>query len=167
MLLKTHSGRDILRIMGEVPAGSRNDDRYWYSEKINSNMHYWATVTPRSKHDHIGVQLCGAVGQLTAKRLEPKLEAHGFSVRKDARSLVTFAKAIEFGGDGSPDVELIKSAKLELDSILFEQLPFNDVTKAHESSQLPFGQALRASLPFFVDLELPPRDGYTNDESLF
>jgi hypothetical protein len=67
MLTEAHAGADILRIIGEVPAGTRKDKRYWDSEKINVHTQYWATVTPRSKSDHVGVQFAGAVGLVSAQ----------------------------------------------------------------------------------------------------
>jgi hypothetical protein len=157
MLTVQHSGRDVLVIAGLKVAGSHNEDRYVYSERFAHARQYWATVTPRSSLDHFGIQFVGKAGEREASRYEAALEAAGFSRRRDSRANVTFARPIKFRSDGQSDAEAIRTAKRQLDEILTRTTSLSGALSSEESP-IHLIKAIRESIPFFVDLELPPRD---------
>lgn len=120
---------------------------------------YWATRLSRSKTDQFGVQFSGQLGLLKATKYIQKLTDAGFEDRDagKGKAKATFVRTIDQLRDGKPNSLKIQEAKAALDKIFspFDVLPV--VTKS-QPIQGGIVTALRGSAPFFIDLELPPRD---------
>jgi hypothetical protein len=62
---------------------------------------------------------------------------------------------------------LDQGSKQVPEDILLQQAFVEDLKDVYGDNHLPFGHALRERLPVFIDLELPPRDGFTSEDGPF
>jgi hypothetical protein len=150
----------VLEAAGEKGVYSVASGKYRFSKRCDFGGAYWATHHIRFRNDQFGVQFSDAAGLQVASRLSLLLKEAGFMDRDEGKGKgkATFVRTIAQLSDGSPDVQAIQKAKADLDRIL--NLPRSPPSNVALESGRPrsFVEEVRGSLPFFIDLELPPRD---------
>lgn len=149
----------VLKAAGVKGVYSVASGKYRFSERCDFGGAYWATHHIRFRNDQFGVLFCDAAGLKAASRLSLLLKEAGFLNRDEENGKkATYVRTIAQLADGSPDVQAIQKAKADLDRILnLPPLPpTRDVTS--ETRPRSIVEEVRGSLPFFIDLELPPRD---------
>jgi hypothetical protein len=150
----------VLEAAGEKGSYSVASGKYRFSERRDFGGVYWATHHIRFRNDQFGVQFSDPAGLRVASKLDPLFKEAGFMNRDEGKDKgkATYVRTIAQLADGSPDVEAIKKAKADLDRIL--NTPPTTRTSATQDGkrELSFVELVRGSLPFFIDLELPPRD---------
>lgn len=149
----------VLEAAGEKGVYSVASGKYRFSERRDFGGAYWATHHIRFRNDQFGVQFSDAAGLQVASKLALLLKEAGFMNRDNENGKrATYVRTIAQLADGSPDLDAIQKAKADLNRILNSNpSPSNDVT-LKERHPRSFVDEFRGSLPFFIDLELPPRD---------
>lgn len=110
----------VLAAAGEPPAIERPTRRYIHSRDRRRGVRVWATSTPRSRTDLLGLQFYGE-GLLEGERLEPALERLGFFAHSRQPQQLTFAKPVAFSSDGQIDRTAVSRVRQEIDTLLNQQ----------------------------------------------
>jgi hypothetical protein len=150
----------VLEAAGEMGVYSVASGKYRFSERCDFGGAYWATHHIRFRNDQFGVQFSDAAGLRVASKISLLLKEAGFIDRHEGKGkgVAIYVRTIAQLADGSPDIEAIQKAKADLDRILNSPpLPPTHVVTAGTRPR-SFVDEVRGSLPFFIDLELPPRD---------
>ena len=150
----------ILMSAGIKGVKSVASGKYRISEAANFGGTYWATHLVRDPRDEFGVQFSGASGLRIAEKYRHQLAMAEFIDRDHgkANGKATFVRTIVQLANGGPNVAAIQEAKADLDRIFSVPPPSIQAGGSTTTPRKSFVEAFRGSLPFFVDLELPPRD---------
>jgi hypothetical protein len=149
----------ILGAAGIKGVKSVASGKYRLSKVEDFGGAYWATHLVRDPRDEFGLQFNGIAGLKFAEKYRNKLMLFGFIDRDEGKQngKATFVRSISQLADGSPDVKAIRAAKAELDLILSQGASLSNQVGTKTAPRVSFVDAFRGSLPFYVDLELPPR----------
>jgi hypothetical protein len=112
----------VLGAAGEKPAVPEPTRRYVHSRDRKRGVRVWATTTPRTRTDLVGLQFYGeGVGE--GERLETALERLGFFAHSRQPRQLTFAKSVAFSPDGQIDRAAVSQVRKEIDSVLDQRHP--------------------------------------------
>lgn len=140
----------VLGAAGEQPAVPEPTRRYVHSRDRKRGVRVWATTTPRTRTDLVGLQFYGeGVGE--GERLETALGRLGFFAHSRQPRQLTFAKSVAFSPDGQIDRAAVSQVRREIDSVL-DQRSAVDAAPAKG-----FRQFMLASPLAEIDLPDPQR----------
>ena len=140
----------VLGAAGEESAVPNPTRRYVHSRDHRRGVRVWATTTPRSRTDLVGLQFYGE-GRNEGERLEPVLERLGFFAHSRQPRQLTFAKPVAFSPDGQIDRAAVLRIRQEIDSVLErpESLP--------SSARSPSFRAFMLASPL-AEIDIPETD---------
>jgi hypothetical protein len=158
--LETFPADLILSAAGIKGIKSVASGKYRLSEVAEFGGAYWATHLVRDPRDEFGVQFSGIAGLELAEKYGRQLLEAGFVDRDKGKGngKATFVRSIIQRVDGSPNAAAIQKVKADLDRIFGEPLNPKQESEGELLPRASFVDAFRGSLPFFIDLDLPPRE---------